>query len=128
VLGLSGPTGDLFLLALVVTGADEKIIPFSAAEEIGVELDEEQRSHAGGISGSHLELVAGRVELEIIGSDESFQWPGLISFAKFENVGDECAILGRIGGLEFFTATFDGNQRQGTLVPNDSFPGTVDSG
>lgn len=126
VLRLSGPAGDLFLLALVDTGADETIVPLSAAEEIGVELYEGQRSHAGGISGSQLELVAGQVELEIIGSDESFQWSGLISFAKFENVDDECAILGHIGALEYFTSTFDGKQRQGSLLPNSGFPGTID--
>jgi hypothetical protein len=35
---------------------------------------------------------------------------------------DECAILGHVDALEYFTANFDGEGHQLKLVPNETLP------
>jgi hypothetical protein len=122
VLRVAGKNSDLYLAALVDTGADETILPLSVAAEIGVDLDTDRMSLAGGVSGQHIELVPGKVELELLGTPDRYRWSSVISFARFDSPDDECAILGHAGALQYFTATFDGKRHRGSLVPNRTFP------
>ena len=41
---------------------------------------------------------------------ETIQWKTSVYFYEFPDHDDETAILGHIGFLEFFTATFDGKR------------------
>ena len=77
---------------------------------------------ASGVGGDLLELIPGDVEFELLSGQESYRWQVRVGFARFENPEDECAILGHVGGLEMFTANFDGENHCGTLFPNAAFP------
>jgi hypothetical protein len=77
---------------------------------------------ASGVGGNVLPLIPGDVEFELINGEECYRWRVRVGFARFETAEDECAILGHVGALEHFTATFDGEEHRGTLVPNASFP------
>ena len=83
---------------------------------------------AGGVGGHPIELLPADVELEIATESEAFRWKAVVGFARFQNARDECAILGHVGALEFFTAIFDGESYQLTLEPNGRFPGVETGG
>jgi len=125
LLRVVGLTSDALLMALIDTGADECVLPLSLAEIIGVVLDESQTVLAAGVGGHTLELMPADAEFELDSGSERHRWPIRVGFAQFENPEDECAILGNVGALEYFTATFDANGRCGTLVANARFPGTI---
>jgi hypothetical protein len=109
-------------MALVDTGADECVLPLSVGEAIGVRLNPDETILASGVGGDLLELIPGDVEFELLTGEESYRWQARVGFARFENPEDECAILGHIGALELFIATFDGENHCGTLLPNATFP------
>ena len=122
MLRVIGQTGDAYLMALVDTGADECVLPLSVGEAIGARLSPDETILASGVGGDVLELIPGDVEFELVGGEESYRWQVRVGFARFENPEDECTILGHVGALELFTATFDGENHRGTLVPNAAFP------
>jgi hypothetical protein len=125
LLRVIGPTADVLLMALIDTGADECVLPFSIAQSIGVVLTLNETVLASGVGGQELELIPGDVNFELRGSGETYSWPIRVGFARFDDPEDECAILGNIGALEYFTATFDANARYGSLVANSRFPGRI---
>ena len=122
MLRVIGQTGDAHLMALLDTGADECVLPLSVGEAIGARLSPDETILASGVGGNLLELIPGDVEFELVSGEESYRWQARIGFARFENPEDECTILGHVGALELFTATFDGENHRGTLLPNTAFP------
>jgi hypothetical protein len=122
LLGVRGSTAARLVLALVDTGADESVLPLSLAESIGVGIDNANKLQAAGVGGHLIDLLPGSVELEVTNGPESYKWRTIVGFARFEDPDDECAILGHVGALEYFTATFDGEAHQMTLVPNAKLP------
>jgi hypothetical protein len=110
------------VLALVDTGADESVLPLSLAERIGAAIDTSKAVQAAGVGGQIIELLPAIVDLEVTNSLDSYKWRAVVGFARFDNAEDECAILGHVGALEFFTATFDGEAYRLTLLPNATFP------
>ena len=117
LLRVSGGTSATSLLALVDTGADECVLPLSLAERIGVAIDDSNPLQAAGVGGHLIDLFPGSVELEVTNGSDSYKWRSVVGFARFEDPDDECAILGHVGALEFFVATFDGEAHQLTLLP-----------
>jgi aspartyl protease len=117
----SGASARL-VLALVDTGADESVLPSTLANSIGVTTDDANTIQAAGVGGQLIDLLPGAVELEITDGSESYKWRTVVGFARFENPDDECAILGHVGALEYFTATFDGEAHQLSLAPNGTLP------
>jgi hypothetical protein len=122
ILRILGDSNEVYLTALVDTGADETILPLWVAEVTGAELHPDEITQAIGIAGQQLEVVAGTVQLELVGDDESFGWPATIGFAHFESPDDEYAILGHAGCLNLFTLTFDAEKREVTITTNANFP------
>lgn len=123
---LRGPRGELVISALVDTGADETVLPRSLAGLLGVEPDAEQGGFAQGVTGQLMSLAPAIIDIELLGSKESYRWTTLVSFADFPTSDDECVILGHAGALELFIAEFDGERRAGELRPNSSFRGSID--
>lgn len=122
LLRVGGETASKSVLALVDTGADERVLPLSLAERIGVAVDDSHAMQAAGVGGQLIDLLPGAVELEITNGSESYKWRSFVGFARFQDPEDECAILGHVGALEYFTATFDGEVHRLSLVPNSTFP------
>lgn len=117
-----GPKADARWDALVDSGADETLFPLSLAELLGVRLDQEMTSEAAGISGERLKIQYGDVELRIESDQRVVAWKTTVGFVDFGSASDEVIILGRGGCLDFFTATFDGENAQLELVPNALLP------
>jgi hypothetical protein len=117
-----GPKSEARWDALVDTGADETLFPISLANLLGVELDQRQTSEAAGISGDRLKIYYGEVDIQIELDQQTVAWRTVVGFVDFGSVDDEVIILGQGGCLDFFTATFDGEQAELELVPNSLLP------
>ncbi len=117
-----GPRSEARWDALVDSGADETLFPMSLAEVLGVELDDQLTSEAAGISGDRLKIHYGDVELQIENGTEIVSWKATVGFADFGSANDEVIILGHGGCLDFFTATFDGEDAVLELVANSLLP------
>lgn len=124
---ISGLTGHARWDALVDTGADETIFPLSMAELIGIKLDEEVTSVAAGISGDRLKIHYGEVGLEIEADGTRVAWRTTVGFVDFGRADDEVIILGHGGCLDYFTATFDGENSLLELMPNSLLPSSFQS-
>ena len=122
LLNVVGPSGDLFDLALVDTGADHTTLPMSIADELGIELMTEHATQSSGFSGEEFETIPGDVELAILGPDMEVRWRTCVYFARFPDATKEGCVLGHVGALEFFSALFDGEQTELTLTPNSRLP------
>lgn len=117
-----GPKSDARWDALVDSGADETLFPLSLADALGIELDQQMTSEAAGISGDRRKIFYGDVELRIESVQEFVAWKTTVGFVDFGSVSDEVIILGHGGCLDFFTATFDGENAKLELVPNAFLP------
>jgi hypothetical protein len=117
-LRVSGQAGEALIRVLIDTGADHTLLPLSLAEVVGAELFHGDRDAARGVSGAEISVIPGRVQLELISDDGSYQWTAVIGFADFVSPEEECSLLGHAGCLEFFTATFDGIARIFELTPH----------
>ncbi|MFO0953719.1 MAG: hypothetical protein U0835_21700 [Isosphaeraceae bacterium] len=110
-----GPAGDDNLLGLADTGADDTLLPDFLIGPLGVVIAPGDRAVIVGIDGGTSVVKFGTVDLELPG----FRWSARVGFhASFNTV------LGRLGFLEHFTATFNGQRRYVNLTPN----GTARSG
>lgn len=119
---IAGARMDARWDALVDTGADETLFPLSLAEALGVELDQQLTSEAAGISGDRLKIHYGDVELRIESGQEFVAWKTTVGFVEFGSASDEVIILGHGGCLDYFTATFDGENAELKLIPNSLLP------
>lgn len=120
-----GPTGIMPFDALVDTGADHTIFPRFNAKHIGAPLYERNLSYTNGIGPEGVKsFYADGIELELRVDGEVCRW---ISPVWFSESDDFPALLGRKGFLEYFTATFDGQNHVLTLEPNNTFPGKVNN-
>ncbi len=117
-----GPKSDARWDALVDSGADETLFPLSLAEALGVELDQQLTSEAAGISGVRLTIHYGDVELRIESGQEIIAWKTTVGFVDFGSASDEVIILGHGGCLDYFTATFHGENAEVELEANALLP------
>jgi hypothetical protein len=117
-LVLHGPLGAVKLDALVDPGADQTMLRREFAEALGITVDDGRPGNVRGISGSPIVVYPSEVELEIIHEADRFRWRAAVRFGPANHV-----LLGQIGCLEFFTATFDHRHRELTLEPNERYLG-----
>lgn len=115
---LHGPLGSVKLNALVDPGADQTMLPREFADALGILIDEKRPGSVRGVGGLPLVVHPGSAELEIVHQGQSIRWLASIRFAS-----DNHALLGQLGCLEFFTATFDYQHRFFELEPNDLYAG-----
>ena len=115
---IAGPKSEARWDALVDTGADETLLPLSLAELLGVERDREATSLAAGISGDKLTIHYGDVKLQIATGNEEITWRSTVGFVDFGGSDQEVIVLGHLGCLDFFTATFNGELAELEMLPN----------
>lgn len=122
VVEVIGAIGISTIQALVDTGSDETIFPVSVAEAIGVRLDRSAVSQASAVGGHVVQLTPGSVTLRLAMSDAAYQWAATVNFLKVSDPGDEVALLGYAGFLEYFRATFDSETYELELTPHGRLP------
>jgi hypothetical protein len=124
-LRITGPAGTITLLTLVDSGADETLLPRSIGDAVGAVIDDSMTWPMGGIAGQEVHASPGEVELELTSLGQSCRWTVTVAFVSFSDPADEQAILGHVGCLAFFRATFDGAAGELDIEPASTFPGTI---
>ncbi len=117
-----GTSGKDELRALVDTGADDTMLPDSLIDQLGVVIQPGDHAIIIGIEGSKTVARFGTVDLEIPGPGGGYRWSARVGFHAGFRI-----VLGHVGFLEYFTATFNGRSRQLTLTPNGSAPAPASS-
>ena len=110
-------------VGLVDTGADNTILPLSIADRLDIEVQPCIGPSPVAFGGEQLEMSFADVELELTDDDgESYRWTPRVLFYDFPPDQEESAILGHLGFLDSFMATFDSEQGALELVPNQLLP------
>lgn len=120
---ISGPSGSARLPALVDTGSDETLLPYSVAETLGIKISNATKAEVMGIGDQPLEVSYGTIELCITGLIEQFKWSTRVGFVKYGDPENESVILGHKGCLEFFQLFFDGPKKELEIKLGATFPG-----
>jgi len=121
IIRVHGPDGSGDFLALVDTGADNTILPESIAQDLGISLQRCKGPSATAFGGQEIALSFSDVTLELVHPDGSFCWTTRVYFVSGES-DKEAIILGHQGFLDYFAATFDGEQCAVNLQANGFLP------
>ncbi len=121
---IHGPRGCGDFLALVDTGADNTILPESIAHDLGIILIPGRGPAATGFGGQAIALSFADVELELVHPQGGPRWLGQVYFAA-KGASDETLVLGHQGFLDYFTATFSGEDCSLILDANGYLPPAV---
>jgi hypothetical protein len=118
-----GPGGRsrFFPHSVLDTGADDTVFPGAAATVIGATLLTTS-AHQLRWRGSSYPMRFARIELQLSTRGFACRWPAIVSFSSAPL---PYPLLGITGCLEFFDATFRGDDHVVELVVNRSFPGTA---
>jgi hypothetical protein len=119
---VGGPRGSGQYQALVDTGADNTILPKSVADEWGIELVRGAGPPLTAFGGQQLATYFGDAEFEMQDEQTSIRWKARVLFFDFPSADQESLVLGHTRFLDYFTATFDGEQATLTLTANDELP------
>jgi hypothetical protein len=117
-----GPNGMARYIAIVDTGSDRSLFPDSVANDVGISLDYVAFERVTSYGGKTLHAKIVNATIELTGGIDAIRWDAQIGFVTFDDPDDEVLILGHVGCLDFFTATFDGKSKWLELNPNDSLP------
>ena len=117
-----GPDGKESHYALVDTGADNTIFPASVALRLGISTSPCHGPEARAFGGQEIALTFADVVLELKDDGSSVRWQARVFFAEMNADSEDAVILGHQGFLDFFTATFDGEDCSVELDPNLILP------
>jgi hypothetical protein len=116
-----GPNGSKVLQALVDTGSDNTVFPAYVARELGIRVQSATGPAAEAFGGHQVALSYADIELELIHVEGNVRWTAQ-AFFLVEESDEETVIVGRDGFLEYFTATFIGDEFALELKPNAFLP------
>jgi len=118
---LHGPNGSDDFQALVDTGADNTVFPKALADALGIPLIAGTGPAAQAFGGQKIALSYADVELELIHAQGNLRWLARVYFVADE-AAEPTVILGHQGFLDYFTATFRGEECALDLEPNSYLP------
>ena len=124
-IDLAGPAGEIDFYGLVDTGSDDTLIPRFLAQELGLAIDDSNRSKVKGIGEDELLISSAVVELRISDRTEFASWECQVGVMGDDEDEHDFVILGHAACLEFFTATFNGDRKTLELFPSANFPGLI---
>jgi hypothetical protein len=116
-----GPAGASVEYCLLDTGADDTVFPDNVARLIGVDLTSAPVGGASGVGRVAAPIRFAEVTLRLAGNGELHEWQARVGFTSAPL---KQPLLGFAGFLEYFTATFHGDQEQVELAVNRLYPGT----
>jgi hypothetical protein len=116
-----GPKGSREVLALVDTGSDDTVLGERVARDLDIPVSRATGPAAHAFGGHEIELSYADVVLELAQSDERLRWLAHVYFLA-GRTNEETMILGHQGFLDYFTATFNGEDCVLTLEPNSLLP------
>ena len=116
-----GPKGSGDFIALVDTGADNTILPESIARDLGIPLTAGKGPAATAFGGQEIALSYADVQLELVHPDETLRWLARAFFVA-DGSDTETLILGHQGFLDYFNATFSGEDCALDLAANSYLP------
>jgi len=108
--------------ALLDSGSQDTLLPLGAARTAGIPLLPDV-GHIVRWRGAAFPLRFGRVEFQMEDCGVTWRWSAVVAFA---DLSVPYPILGLAGFLEYFDATFRGEDRVVELAPNGSFTGDVE--
>jgi hypothetical protein len=122
---LMGPQGSDLILAMADSGSDDVLFPRSLALPLGITVDDSRATTLTSITGHQVSMSPADVELELSDGLETCRWRASVYFISYPDPQYQTALFGPSGGLDFFTAAFAGARKEVELLPNATFPGTV---
>jgi len=117
-----GPNLSSSHYGLVDTGADNTILPARLVDELGVTTVATSGPGVDAFAGGNVAVSAAEVTLALSDGEDQVRWTTDVLCCRFARPEDEMVILGYQGFLEYFTATFDGENCELELVPNARLP------
>jgi hypothetical protein len=122
VITLIGPSATTIQTAHVDPGSDDCVFPAHLAAKIGIDLSGAPEGEAAGVGQEAVVLRYAHVTLRLANGDEHCEW---LAWIAFTDALLNRPLLGFAGFLQFFTATFHGDQEEVELTVNSLFPGTL---
>ena len=119
---MHGPAGIADVVALVDTGADTSIVPLSIADDLGIATTPGAGPGAIAFGGQSIRLSFAEVVLELNQDQQTIRWRARMYFAEFPDASERAVVLGHEGFLDYFTATFFGEDYVLELIPNHGIP------
>lgn len=111
---ITGNNGTAVFYGLLDTGADETLLPSKIADLVGIKVDESQASTVMSASGE-MKVAYGKVMIEVGHGKQRYGWRATVGIVQ--QPWQE-ALLGHIGFLRYFDATFMGAKREIKLKRN----------
>ncbi|MGL4552639.1 MAG: aspartyl protease family protein, partial [Gemmataceae bacterium] len=103
---LIGPGGTGFARGLLDTGADDTVFPEALAALIGIDLTSCPAGVSRGVGGAGIPVRFAPVTIRLTDGLEHREWTAVAGFSAARTVN---SLLGFAGFLQFFTATFHGD-------------------
>jgi hypothetical protein len=75
-------------------------------------MDDAATSRAAGFTGDQTEIAYATVALEVMQRQERHRWSAVVGFVDYQRPELEQTLLGRVGFLDEFTASFDTRRHQ----------------
>jgi hypothetical protein len=113
-LRIIGTKSQVSSRSLVDTGADMTVLPKKIASFVGITILSTNPSTALG-AGGEIEIAYGNVVLELSSGKKSYRWCATVGISSEPW---EEAVLGHVGFLQYFDATFLGEKRAVRLKRN----------
>jgi hypothetical protein len=116
-----GPAATWSGDGLVDTGAEDTVFPEWIASRAGIDLTSAPTGTAGGVGTGVYPVRYAEVPLRITDNLERREWRAWVGFTAAPL---RRPLLGIVGFLQFYTATFHGDREELELTVNTLYPGT----